>query len=255
MTSPPVIQVTDVSVAYRLPRDRTHSVQEFAIRLLKRQVEYEDFWALRGVSFELFPGAVLGVIGQNGAGKSTLMKVVARVLPPTAGRVIVRGRVGPLIELGAGFHPDMTGYENLVLYGTILGHDPRALRRSADAIAEWAEVREFMDAPIRTYSSGMVTRLGFAVATWAQPDILVVDEVLSVGDERFQERSKHRIEELLAAGTAVLFVSHAMETIRSLAETVLWLEHGAAAMLGDADDVVDAYLRAQHERASAPTPK
>jgi ABC-type polysaccharide/polyol phosphate transport system ATPase subunit len=242
----PLIEAADVSVAYRLARHRTTSMQEFAIRLLKRKIQYEDLWALRNVSFDLRPGSVLGVIGANGAGKSTLMKVVARVLPPTAGRIVVRGHVAPLIELGAGFHPDMTGYENLLLYGTILGHDPGELRRNADEIAEWAEVREFMDVPIRSYSSGMLTRLGFAIATWAAPDILVVDEVLAVGDERFQERSIQRIEALMQRGTAVLFVSHAMDKIRELAHTVLWLDHGNTVMLGDPDEVVDAYLAAQH---------
>jgi ABC-2 type transport system ATP-binding protein len=246
----PVIEAVGVSVAYRLAHNPTKSVQEFAIRLLKRQIHYEDLWALRNVSFELQPASVLGVIGANGAGKSTLMKVVARVLPPTAGRIIVRGHVAPLIELGAGFHPDMTGYENLLLYGTILGHDPPELRRDADEIAEWAELREFMDVPVRSYSSGMVTRLGFAIATWADPDILVIDEVLAVGDERFQERSRQRIDELLRKGAAVLLVSHAMETVRELAQTVLWLDHGNAIMLGDPDEVVDAYLAAQHATSS-----
>jgi ABC-2 type transport system ATP-binding protein/lipopolysaccharide transport system ATP-binding protein len=206
-----VIEAFDVSVAYRLARNRTTSIQEFAIRLLKRQVQYEDLWALKNVSFELVPGSVLGVVGANGAGKSTLMKVVARVLPPTAGRIVVRGHVAPMIELGAGFHPDMTGYENLILYGTILGHDPRKLRRNADEIAEWAEVQEFMDVPIRSYSSGMLARLGFAVATWAQPELLVVDEVLAVGDERFRERSiaTHRRAAALRHSCAVRLTRHA----------------------------------------------
>ncbi|MBV9312079.1 MAG: ABC transporter ATP-binding protein [Solirubrobacterales bacterium] len=245
------IKAADVSVMYRLPRNPTRSVQEFAIRLVKRQIEYEEFWALKDVSFELEAGSVLAVIGANGAGKSTLMKVVARVIPPTRGRVVIAGRVAPLIELGAGFHPDMTGYENLVLYGTILGNDSAELRRSAGEIAAWAELEEFMDVPIRSYSSGMVTRLGFAIATWAQPDILVVDEVLAVGDERFQERSMERIHDMLKQGTAVLFVSHAMSKIRELADEVLWLHHGSVAMRGDTDEVVDAYVMAQHDHGHA----
>lgn len=252
MNPPPVIEAVNLSLAYRLARNPTRSVQEFTIHLLKRQVHYEDLWALRDVSFDLVAGSVLGVIGANGAGKSTLMKVVARVVPPSSGRIVVRGRVAPMIELGAGFHHDMTGFENVVLYGTILGHDPRELRQNADEIAEWAELREFMDVPIRSYSSGMLTRLGFAVATWAQPDILVVDEVLAVGDERFQERSMQRIAELLNAGTAVLFVSHAMEGVRRLAERVLWLDHGSNVMLGDVDEVVNAYLAAQHPDPAKP---
>jgi ABC-2 type transport system ATP-binding protein len=253
MARAPVVEAFDVSVAYRLARNRTTSMQEFAIRLLKRQIHYEDLWGLRNVSFELLHGSVLAVIGANGAGKSTLMKVAARVLPPTAGRIVVRGRVAPMIELGAGFHPDMTGYENLLLYGTILGNDPRDLRRDAEAIADWAELREFLDVPVRSYSSGMVTRLGFAIATWADPDLLVVDEVLAVGDERFQERSRMRIQDLIGKGAAVLLVSHAMATVRELAQTVLWLDHGHAVMLGNPDEVVDAYLAAQHATGSEPS--
>lgn len=252
MAAPAVIEATAVSVAYRLARDPTASVQEHTIRLLKRQIHYEDLWALRDVSFRLERGTVLGVVGANGAGKSTLLKVVARVLPPSDGRIVVRGRVAPLIELGAGFHMDMTGYENLVLYGTILGHDPRDLRREADAIADWAEVREFMDVPLRSYSSGMLARLGFAIATWARPELLVVDEVLSVGDARFQDRSLVRIDELLRSGTAVLFVSHAERTLREVADEVLWLDHGRAVMLGKPDDVLDAYLETQHHGRAAP---
>jgi len=253
MSRPPVIEAAEISVAYRLPRNPTRSVQEFSIRLLKRQVHYEDLWALRSVSFTAAAGSVLGVIGANGAGKSTLLKVVARVLPPTSGRIVVRGRVAPLIELGAGFHEDMTGYENLLLYGTILGHDPADLRRGAEEIAEWAELSEFMDVPVRSYSSGMLARLGFSIATWAEPEILVVDEVLAVGDERFQERSMDRIHALLRRGTAVLFVSHAMDKMRELAERVLWVDHGSQVMLGEPDEVIDAYLGGQQSERSEPS--
>lgn len=246
MARDPVIEAQGLSLAYRLQRDPTASVQEFTIRLLKRQVRYEQLWALRDVSFWLERGSVLGVVGRNGAGKSTLLKVVARVLPPTTGRIVVRGRVAPLIELGAGFHLDMTGYENLVLYGTILGHDPRALQRQADEIADWAEVREFMNVPLRSFSSGMLARLGFSIATWANPAVLVVDEVLSVGDEVFQQRSRERIHSLLKRGTSVLFVSHAAETMRELADEVIWLDHGRLVMTGEPDEVLEAYVASQH---------
>ena len=206
------------------------------------------------VTFRLFPGHVLGVVGANGAGKSTLLKLVARVLPPNRGRIVVRGRVAPLIELGAGFHLEMSGYENLILYGTILGHDPRDLRRSADEIAAWAEVEDFMDVPLRSFSSGMLARLGFAIATWANPEVLVVDEVLSVGDASFQDRSLVRIDELLRSGTAVLFVSHSERMIREVADEVLWLDRGRAVMMGKPDDVLDAYLETQHHGHAAPVP-
>jgi len=245
MAAAPVIEASGVSVAYRLQRDPTASVQEFTLRMLKRQIRYEHLWALRDVSFTLERGAVLGILGANGAGKSTLLKVVARVLSPNRGRIVVRGHVAPLIELGAGFHMDMTGYENLQLYGAILGHHPAELRRDADAIAEWAEVREFMDVPVRSFSSGMLARLGFAIATWHRPDVLVVDEVLSVGDARFQKRSRQRILELLSHGTSVLFVSHQERIIRQMAVTSLWLDHGRAVMFGDTDEVFDAYLASE----------
>lgn len=243
---PRAVEARDISIAYRLPHHRTTSVQEFAIRLLKRQVEYEELWALRSVSFDLDPGEILGVVGPNGAGKSTLMKVVARVLPPAEGRIIVRGKVAPMIELGAGFNPDLTGFENLVLYGTILGNDPRQMRRDAAAIADWAELRDFLDVPIRSYSSGMVARLGFSVATWGSPDIVVVDEVLAVGDERFQERSLERFEQLLVGGTAVLLVSHSLDTIKHFAHRAMWLDRGVVQATGDPADVVDAYTRSVH---------
>jgi ABC-2 type transport system ATP-binding protein len=241
-TRAPVVEVTGVSMAYRLARNRATTFQEYAFRALKRQIEYEDLWGLRDVSMEVHAGQVLGLIGPNGAGKSTLMKVVARVLPPTAGRVVVRGQVAPMIELGAGFHPDLSGFENIVLCGTILGRDVRTMRRRAAAIAEWAGLEEFLDAPIRGYSSGMVARLAFAVTTDEVPDLLLVDEVLAVGDADFKERSRQRIDDMIAAGTAVILVSHAMDTIREAADTVLWLDHGRVARMGAPDDVVDAYL-------------
>jgi len=245
MATPARIEAADLSLVYRLPRDQTRSIQEFAIRLAKRQIRYEDLWALTGVSFSVRPGEVLAVVGPNGAGKSTLMKVVARVLSPTQGRIVVRGRVAPLIELGAGFHHDLTGYENLILYGSILGHHPDDLRAAAGEIAEWAGVTDFMDAPTRTYSSGMLSRLGFSVATWARPEVLLVDEVLSVGDETFRRRSTRRIKEMLGEGTSLLFVSHQMDSIRTLAHKVLWLDGGRAVMYGNTEEVLDAYLTAQ----------
>jgi ABC-type polysaccharide/polyol phosphate transport system ATPase subunit len=216
-------------------------MKEFAIHMLKRKVKREQFWAVRDVSFNLSPGEVLGVIGPNGAGKSTLMKMVARVLPPTEGRMVVHGVVAPMIELGAGFNPEMSAYDNIVLYGTLLGRTPSQMRDRVDAISEWAELTEFIDVPIRSFSSGMLARLGFAVATDIEPDVLVVDEVLSVGDTAFQEKSKGRIEHLIDAGAAVLFVSHDLETVRKMSDRVLWLDHGRARMVGDPDTVVDAY--------------
>jgi ABC-type polysaccharide/polyol phosphate transport system ATPase subunit len=247
----PVVEVTGISMAYRIARNRATTFQEYAFRLLKRQIEYEELWALRDVSLELHAGQVLGVIGPNGAGKSTLMKVVARVLPPNDGRVIVRGVVAPMIELGAGFHPDLTGFENIVLCGTILGRDARTMRGRAPEIAEWAGLQDFLDAPIRGYSSGMVARLAFAVTTDAVPDVLLVDEVLAVGDADFQERSRQRIEGMIARGTAIMLVSHDLDTIREAADEVMWLDHGRVSERGDPDHVVDAYVADSHTKALA----
>lgn len=240
----PVVEVTDLGIAYRLSRNRATTFKEFAIRSVKRQVSYERLWAVRGVTFELHAGDVLGVIGPNGAGKSSLMKAVARVLPPTEGRVVVRGSVAPMIELGAGFNTELTARENIVLYGTLLGRRPEIMRTRVAPILEWADLMEFADVPIRSYSTGMMARLGFAVATDVQPDLLVVDEVLSVGDERFQEKSKRRIAELMSSGTSILLVSHSLDTVVEMADRVLWLDHGAPVALGDPAGVVAEYRAA-----------
>jgi ABC-type polysaccharide/polyol phosphate transport system ATPase subunit len=238
----PIVTVDDVSLDYRLTRSSAGSLKEFAIHLFKRQVQYEQLRALDNVSLQVHAGEILGVIGSNGAGKSTLMKVLARVLPPNKGRVVVRGRVAPMIELGAGFNPELTGAENTLLYGTILGRTAAEMRKRTPAIAEWAGLEDYLNVPLRSYSSGMVARLAFSVAVDAQPDLLLVDEVLSVGDEVFQRRSAGRIQELVEAGTAVVLVSHSMDTVRGEAQRVLWMDQGAIRMAGATEDVIDAYL-------------
>jgi ABC-2 type transport system ATP-binding protein len=235
------IVVDNVSLAYRIARDRAGSMKEFAINLLKRQVVYESLWALDGVSFEIEKGEVFGVIGPNGAGKSTLMKVLAGVLPPSSGRVVVRGLVSPMIEVSGGMNPEMTGRENIVLFGTLLGRDPDEMRRRIAPIAEWAELTEFLDAPIRNYSTGMTTRLAFAIATDIKPEILLVDEVLAVGDENFRRKSTERIADLMSDGTTLVLVSHSLTTVRNMADRVMWLDHGHCKMIGEADLVVSAY--------------
>lgn len=242
MSSPPIVEAHRLGLTYRLSRNQASSAKEFAIRLVKRQVVYEQLQALDDVSFTVARGEVLGVIGHNGAGKSTMLKILARVLPPTAGRVIVRGAVAPMIELGAGFNAEMTGRENIVLYGALLGREPRLMRERADAITEWAGLADFVDVPVRSYSTGMVARLGFSVATDVKPELLIVDEVLSVGDQEFQARSSERIAEMMHGGTAVVLVSHTLDVVRTLAHRGLWLDHGRTKMLGPAADVVDSYV-------------
>lgn len=239
------IVVDGVRLGYRLSRNSGSSLKEFAISMFKRQVAYETLWALDGVTLQVFPGEVLAVIGHNGAGKSTLMKLVARVLPPSEGRVRVRGRIAPMIELGAGFNPDLTGLENVVLYGTLLGRDPSLMRSRATAIAEWAELVDFLDVPVRSYSSGMLARLAFSVAVDTEPDVLIVDEVLSVGDESFQRRSLQRIEQMIGSGTAVVLVSHSMTQVLERASRVIWLERGRIRAQGAPAEIVAAYRASQ----------
>ncbi len=235
------ISVQDVRLEYRLSRSNIGSFKEYAIQAIKRQVRYESLWALDGVAFEVAKGEVFGVVGPNGAGKSTLLKIMARVLPPTEGRVIVRGSVAPMIELGAGFNTDLTGFENTVMYGTLLGRTPEHMRTRAPAIAEWADLADYMDVPLRSYSSGMLARLAFSVATDIDPDILVVDEVLSVGDAAFRLRSEERIEQLIKAGASVVLVSHDLDTVARMADRVMWLDKGKPEAIGDPGDVIGAY--------------
>ena len=235
------IQVEKVGLAYRMARDRAGSMKEFAINLLKRQVVFESLWALDDVTFEIGRGEIFAVIGPNGAGKSTLLKIIAGVLPPTSGRVVVRGLVSPMIELSAGMNPEMTGRENIVLFGTLLGRDPAHMRERVNPIAEWAELTEFLDVPLRNYSTGMYSRIGFAVATDVKPEILLVDEILSVGDQNFRRKSTERIDDLMSGGTTVVIVSHSLSTVRMMAERVLWLDHGHIKMIGEVGTVVDAY--------------
>ncbi len=240
----PVIRVENVSVRYRLPRERITSVKDYAIRMLKRQIHYDEFWALRNISLEVYRGETLGIIGRNGAGKSTLLKLIARVLRPTSGRVWVRGRVAPLLELGAGFDHELTGRENIYLNGTILGFSAADLERRFDRIVEFAGVREFIDLPLRTYSTGMVARLGFAIATDVQPDILILDEVLSVGDQEFQTKSAARMQLLRRHGDAILLVSHALDSVKALCHRVAWLDHGELRAVGSPDTIVAEYQKA-----------
>ena len=239
--SRPAIEVFDAALAYRLARSRAGTFKEAAIQLLKRQIVYEELWALKGVTFQVADGEVLGVIGPNGAGKSTLMKMLARVLPPTHGRVVVRGTLAPMIELGAGFNPELTGYENIVMYGTLLGRSPGHMKERAPEIMRWAGLSEYIDVPIRSYSSGMLARLGFSVATDIEPDVLIVDEVLSVGDAAFQQKSMERMQTMIGRGASVVLVSHDLPTVRVMADRVIWLQDGTVKLEGPPNDVVDAY--------------
>lgn len=243
----PIISLENVSIRYRVPREKVVSIKEFAIRWLQRRLEYIDFWALNGVGFEVHRAEVFGIVGRNGAGKSTLLKVVARVLYPTIGRILVCGKVAPLLELGAGFHPELSGRENIFLYGTLLGYTHQEMDRCFDEIVAFAELSNFIDAPLRTYSTGMVARLGFSVATAHFADVLLVDEVLSVGDTAFQRKCIDRIEAFRQKGTTVLFVSHSMKKIKSLCQRAVWLSEGVIKAIGPAEAVADQYLAASNQ--------
>ncbi len=236
-----VVRLEGVSVRYRLPRERIVSFKEYAILALQRRIRYDDFWALADVSMEIRQGEIFGIIGLNGAGKSTLLKVISRVLKPTLGRVWVRGRVAPLLELGAGFHPELTGRENVFLNGLLLGYTQAEITNHFEEILDFADISGFVDAPLRTYSTGMVARLGFSVATMKQPDILIVDEVLSVGDEQFQRKCQNRLTQFQENGTTILLVSHSTDLIAKLCNRAAWLEHGQLRMIGEALDVVAGY--------------
>ncbi len=242
VTSPEeAVHLEAVSVRYRVPSERVRTFKEYFIRRLKGEVQMLTFWALQDVALNVYRGEVFGLVGVNGAGKSTLLKVVARVLRPTKGRVIVRGKVAPLLELGAGFHPELTGTENIFLNGALLGFSHREMQEKYDQIVEFAELGQFINAPIRTYSSGMYARLGFSVATASEPDVLIVDEVLSVGDEGFQKKCAYRIELFRQRGAAILLVSHNMVSIESMCQRAAWLDHGTLKVIGEPVQVIRAY--------------
>lgn len=235
------VQVENLGLEYRLARNKAATSKEFAISLLKRQIVYESLEAVKDISFNVPRGTVYGIIGSNGAGKSTLLKVIAGIFPPTSGKVVVRGLVAPMIEVSGGLNMEMTGQENVVLLGTLLGRTPGVMKERISDIAAWAGLADFMDVPVRSYSSGMKSRLGFAVATDIKPDVLLIDEILAVGDEAFRNKSLARIDDLMQGGTTVVMVSHSLKSVKDMADTVMWMDLGIARMVGPAQEVVDAY--------------
>jgi len=236
-----MIQVDNVSMRFRLAHDKILSLKEFMTKFLKRQLKYEEFWALKNVSFNVTKGEVVGIIGKNGAGKSTLLKVISGILKPTEGTVRCSGNIVPMLELGSGFDQDLTGRENIFLNGAILGYSKEFLRNKYEEILEFSELGRFIDVPIRNYSSGMLMRLAFSIATVVNPEILIVDEILAVGDTAFQEKSKARMMELMSGGTTVLFVSHSLKQIREMCNRVIWLDGGKVKMIGETNEVCDRY--------------
>lgn len=236
-----MIEVRDVSMRFRMANDRISSIKEYAIARLRGKLKYNEFEALKHVSFDVKRGEVMGLIGHNGAGKSTLLKVISGILKPTEGSVIVHGNVAPMLELGSGFDFDMTGRENIFLNGAILGYSEEFLKSKYEEIVAFSEIGPFIDMPLRNYSSGMVARLAFSVATVVVPEVLIVDEVLAVGDAEFQEKSRRRMMELMSGGTTVLFVSHDIEQIREMCSRVVWLENGMVRKAGASDEICHLY--------------
>ena len=240
----PVIQLNNISVRYRMLQERVTTFKEYTLRWFRRQNSYVDFWALRNISLCVHPGETVGVIGANGAGKSTLLKIIARVLPPTHGRVRVRGVVAPILTLGAGFDPEMTGRENIYLNGAMLGFSRSDMNQKMTDLLNFSGLDNFIDSPLRTYSDGMVARLAFAIATDVKSDLVLIDEILTVGDINFQEKCKTRINDYKNSSTTILVVSHNLVLMKEMCDRVIWLEHGSIRSEGDVGEVINAY---EHE--------
>jgi ABC-type polysaccharide/polyol phosphate transport system ATPase subunit len=248
-----VILLENVGVRYRIASERIATFKEYMIRRIQGKVHHREFWALRGVNMSIRKGEVFGLIGHNGAGKSTLLKLLSRVLKPTEGRVVVRGQVAPLLEVGAGFHGELTGRENVFLNGALLGFTNKQMEEKFARIVDFAELWDFIDSPLRTYSSGMWARLGFAVATDSQPDVLIVDEVMAVGDEAFQEKSLDRIMHFRESGATILLVSHDLPLVEQLCHRVAWLDHGRVQQLGETEQVLSGYRQYYQANSSEKT--
>jgi ABC-2 type transport system ATP-binding protein/lipopolysaccharide transport system ATP-binding protein len=236
-----VIKVENVKMKFNLSKERTDNLKEYVIKFIKRELHYQPFWALKGVSFEVKKGDKFGIIGLNGAGKSTLLKLIAGVMKPTEGEIWVKGSMVPLLEMGTGFDPDYTGRENIFLKGALLGYPRRFLEEKFDEIVEFSELEEFINVPLKNYSSGMKARLAFSIATMVEPEILIIDEVLSVGDAKFQEKSREKMNSLLDEDATVLFVSHSTQQVRNICNRAIWLDKGKLIAEGPVDEVCDAY--------------
>lgn len=236
------VYVDDVFMRFNLEKERVDSLKEYVIRTIKKQHLFEEFYALKGVSCIIPKGESFAIVGKNGSGKSTLLKIIAGIFKPTKGVVSINGTIAPLIELGAGFDPDLTARENIFLNGAVLGYNKAFMLSRYDEIIEFAELHDFVDVPVKNYSSGMTARLGFSIATIVTPDILVVDEILSVGDYEFQKKCQAKMHNMMRNGVTLIFVSHSTEQVKSLCNRALWLDHGVPIMLGNVDEVCDAYI-------------
>ena len=237
-----VVDVNNVTIRFNLANQKVDNLKEYVIKLIKKELMFQEFLAVKNVSFTVRQGEAWGLIGTNGSGKSTMLKAISGILKPYQGSITVTGSVAPLIELGAGFDPELTARENIFLNGCVLGHTEKFMQEHFDEIVDFAEIHKFLDSPLKNYSSGMRARLGFSIATMVKPDILIVDEVLAVGDFKFRQKCEARMKELLAGGTTLLYVSHNIDEVRRLCDHAIWLDKGVARMQGPMNEVCDAYM-------------
>lgn len=237
-----MVDVDHVTVRFNLANQKVDNLKEYCIRMLKKELLFQEFFAVKDVSFQIRRGEAWGIVGSNGSGKSTILKAVSGILKPWKGSITVNGSIAPLIELGAGFDGNLTARENIFLNGCILGHSEKYMKEHFDEIVEFAGLEKFLDSPIKNYSSGMKARLGFAVATSVKPDLLIVEEILSVGDFRFRKKCEQRIQEMLDRGTTLLYVSHTMPEVLRICQKAMWMDKGVIRMSGSAEEVCDAYL-------------
>lgn len=240
------VKVDHATVRFNMASEKIDNLKEYFVKLVKRELMFKEFLALKDVSFEVKKGEAWGIVGTNGSGKSTLLKLICGILKPYKGTVSVQGSVAPLIELGAGFEGDLTASENIFLNGAVLGYDKHFMQQHFDEIVDFAELWEFLDMPIKNYSSGMAARLGFAIATVVRPDILICDEVLAVGDYAFQQKCEKRMNEMRDEGTTLLYVSHSIDSVREVCDHAVWLEKGIVRAMGDVKMVTDLYLRREN---------
>lgn len=236
-----MIELKNVSLKYNMNKEKIFSFKEYIIKLIKNELNYEEFWALKDINLKIEKGEVVGLVGFNGAGKSTLLKIISQIIEPTTGIVKVNGRISPLIELGTGFDFDLTARENIYLNGYILGYNKKFIDKNFTEIVEFAELNEFIDVPLKNFSSGMVARLGFSISTIVKPDILIVDEILSVGDFKFQEKSLNKIKSMIKDGVTVLMVSHSIDQIEKMCDRVVWLENGSIKKVGLTNEICKKY--------------
>nr|WP_329750791.1 ABC transporter ATP-binding protein [Clostridium fessum] len=236
------VKAEHVVIRFNMASEKIDNLKEYFIKLVKHELMFKEFLALNDVSFEVKKGEAWGIIGVNGSGKSTLLKAICGILKPYKGKITVNGSIAPLIELGAGFDGDLTARENIFLNGAVLGHDKKFMEEHFDEIVEFAELQDFLDMPIKNYSSGMAARLGFAIATIVKPDILICDEVLSVGDYAFQKKCEKRMNEMRAAGTTLLYVSHSIESVQQICDHALWLQKGVVKGIGKVDEIAKQYM-------------